>query len=170
MNDLEILTTSRGWGANPQDYNRLNLLTFGVDGSGMLVLGHAQTILAMVRYRFEILKPGILRIMFVDAQSNELVFEGGQLSQQLVDAERSMPRDLNYVLRLGDFRGEMNMGSEQGPFRYHFRAALTLDGPPYSESTVLRFGHRPGVSDYTYFGHPPVAESGSISATGQNAG
>jgi hypothetical protein len=166
MNDLEILTSSRGWGANPEDYNRLNLLTFRVDGFGQLVLGHGQTVLAMVRYRFEISKPGVLLITFIEALSNAVVFNGGQLSQQLVEAERGAPHELNYFLREADFRGQMNMGSEKGPFTYRFRAALTLDGPPYSEATVLRFGHRPGGRDYTYYGHPEVDEPSAISATG----
>ncbi len=166
MTDIEILTGSRGWGANPHDYNRLNILTFGSDGSGRLVLGHGQTILADVNYRFEVLLPGILRLAFIDASANELYLEHGQLGQQLVDADRGIPRELKYVLRTGDFRGQMNMGSEHGPFTYHFRAAITLNGPPYSESTVLRFGHRPGVVDYTYYGNPVVGEFGTASTIG----
>ena len=170
MNDIEILLSSRGWGANPQDYNRMNLLTFGADGSGQLVLGHGQSVLAMVRYRFEIPTPGTLRIQFVDAVSNELFVKNGRLGRELLEAEGGMPRELKYVLRNGDFRGQMNIGSEQGPFTYHFRAAITFAEPPYSEPTVRRFGHRPGVTDYTYYGHPVVDQSGYSSANSRNAG
>ena len=163
MPDIDILTGSRGWSANPHDYNLINSLSFRSDGSGELVLGYGQSILAVVRYRFEVSTPGLMRLTFVDAVSNELLFKGGQLGRQLVEAEGRVTRELKYVLRSGDFRGQMNMGSEHGPFTYHFRAAVTFDGPPYSEVTLLRFGHRPGVSDYTYYGYPVVDDSDSSS-------
>src|SRR4051812_25073448 len=116
MTDIETLTCSRAWGANPHDYNRLNILTFGSDGSGRLILGHGQTILAMVNYRFEIPQPGLLRLAFIDARASEDLLEHGRLGRLLVEAERGIPRELKYVLRSGDFRGAMNMGSEHGPF------------------------------------------------------
>jgi hypothetical protein len=166
MTDIETLTGSRGWGANPHDYNRLNILTFGSDGCGRLVLGHGQTVLAEVNYRFEVPQPGVLRLAFIDATASEDFLEHGRLGRLLVEAERGNPRELKYVLSSGDFRGDMNMGSEHGPFSYHFRAAITFSGPPYSESTVLGFGHRCGVVDYTYHGHPVVGDAGTASRVG----
>ena len=170
MNDIDILTGSRGWGANPQDYNALNSLSFGVDGFGRLVLGYGQTILAMLRYRFEIPRPGILSLTFVAELLNEFVLEHGRLSKALIEAEHGTARELNYVLRTGEFRGQMNMGSERGPFTYHFRAALTFDRAPYSETTVRAFGHQAGMTDYTYYAHPLQNESAATSLPIQNAG
>jgi hypothetical protein len=77
----------------------------------------------------------------------------------MVNAERDMPREIKYTLSTGQFRGQMNMGTDKGPFRYHFRWVLSLDRPPYPEATVLPFGPLPTSAPYNYFGHP-VPEQG----------
>jgi hypothetical protein len=120
--DFDTLTGS-SWSANPADYNRLNYLTFGKDGFGRLVLGAFQTVYTEVAYRFEVPEPGLLCLTYVEWIANEFYWERGELGRQLVEAESGVPRNVKYSFRLGEFSGEMNMGSDRGPFKYDFSVA-----------------------------------------------
>jgi hypothetical protein len=154
MTEFETLTNCGGWGATPEDYNAMNILKFSKDGSARLVLGYGQAVFADVSYRFEITSPGVLRLICVNSSSTH--FRHGQLGRRIVEAERNSPRELPYTLTSGEFRGEMNMGSENGPFTYHFGWRLALERPPYPEATVLPFGQVPTIGVCRYYGYPAV--------------
>lgn len=152
--DLRILTTSRAWSATPWDYNSLNFLKFNADGSGQLVLGYGQSIHLVGTYRFEVAGVGLLRLTYVDSPSNQC--DSALLPRQpdgkrLWGAELGVPKDIRYELSDGEFRGQQNMGSDKGPFTYHFRWVLTLDRAPYPDGIKLPWGN-----SLTYCGHGGV--------------
>ena len=154
MADLDTLTGSRAWVATPEDYNTLNLVTFRKDGSGQLVIGYGQIILAVLMYRFQLTESGRLILTYVDAPPDQQTFDKGEWGRDLLAALRKAPRELAPVLTPGKFRGAMNLGGDKGPFTYHFRWVLSLDRPPYPEDTVAPIGHLPAIGPFAYYGHP----------------
>src|SRR5690349_6463580 len=125
---LENLTTGGAWSRCPWDYNLIDYLAFRQDGSGILAVGYGQRVLGRAFFRFEVPEVGCLRLTYADSPDNRRRTPKGLVPWHLEVVETI---ELSFTLRAGDFSGDMNMGTESGPFWYAMKSALELDGPPY---------------------------------------
>ncbi len=156
--DFSILTTSRSWSATPWDYSSMKFIQFKEDRSGEVTLAYGQTIYAVVGFQYEIPATGLLRLTYVNSESNkyELRTGFGQSAKALFEAQAGRPKEISYDLTEGDFRGEMNMsvGRADGvvvPLTYEFRWVLKFETSPYPEGLEVPFG-----TPLSFYGHRHV--------------
>lgn len=142
MSDLQTLCTSRAWRGTPWDYNSLFSLRFLPEGFGEAVYGYGQTIYAIIKFRYDIPAPGVLRLTYSESPPYQ-AFKG------FVPSKVGESREIQYRLTKEEMTG---VEPNAGPFRYGW--TLALDTSPFP--TELRFPFGPPV---TYYGHHEKAES-----------
>jgi len=143
MSDLDILTTTRSWVATPWDYNSCIYLRFRADGSGDMVLGYGQAIIAKIKFGFSLNTPNELALMYQDFQGDRRV--------KIVPCSISQKsKAVHYSLKEGEIAGE---APNSGPFKYYW--TLSLDNSPFPEE--LRVPEISPIGDVwhlrEYYGH-----------------
>lgn len=137
MSDLDILCTSWAWRGTPWDYNSLFSLRFRKDGLGEAVYGYGQTIYAIIRFQFDVQKPGKFRLTYLESPPGQ-ASKGGFEPSPGNDS-----REINYRLTEVETKG---VEPNAGPFRYGW--TLALDASPFPAE--LRFPFDPPLE---YYGH-----------------
>ena len=125
---LENLRSGGTWGRQPWDYNLLDSMAFQQDGTGRLSVGYGQLVMGRAIFRYEVPRRGVLSLTFINAPENRRRTPAG-LVPWSVDVVEAI--ELSFVLRAGDFSGDMDTGTESGPFRYALTWALDFDRAPY---------------------------------------
>ena len=135
-------------------YNLIEALSFEPNGPGRLVLGFGQLIFATIAYHHAVRQPGLLELTYVESPGNR-IRTGGTLTHWSPSPGTTI--EVPFRLRAGDFSGNMDTGTESGPFQYAFRWAMDLDAIPYSPELNLPPGflarESPAGPVKTLYGH-----------------
>ena len=122
---LENVRSGGAWSRQPWDYNLLDFMAFQQDGTGRLSVGYGQLVMGRAIFRYEVPRRGVLSLTFINAPENRRRRPAGLVPWSVDVVETT------FVLRAGDFSGDMDTGTESGPFRYALTWALDLDRAPY---------------------------------------
>ena len=125
---LENLRTGGAWCRQPWDYNLLDFMAFQENGTGRLSVGYGQLVMGRAIFRYEVPRRGVLSLTLIDAPANRRRTPDGLVPASVEVVETI---ELSFVLRVGDFSGDMDTGTQSGPFRYALTWALDLDRAPY---------------------------------------
>ena len=159
---IENLRNGGTWCRQPWDYNWLDSMAFQQDGTGRLAVGYG-LVMGRAIFRYEVPRRGVLSLTFINAPENRRRTPAG-LVPWSVDVVETI--ELSFVLRAGDFSGDMDTGTESGPFRYALTWALDFDRAPYPVWLGLPTGffarENPTGPWQTRYGHgnPLMAPSG----------
>jgi len=132
----------------------LEYLTFEADGSGRLSLGFGQLVAASVTFLYSVPRAGALQLTYIDSPTNMNWTASGYTHWR---PSHESPIELSFELRTGDFSGDMDTGTESGPWQFSYQWALDLDKCPYSPELHLAPGflaseHKTGPFK-TLYGH-----------------
>ena len=131
---IENLRNGGAWSRQPWRYNLLDFMAFQPDGTGRLSVCYG-LVMGLAIFRYEVPRRGVLSLTFINAPENRRRTPAG-LVPWSVDIVETI--ELSFVLRPGDFSGDMDTGTESGPFRYALTWALDLDRAPYPAWLDLR--------------------------------
>jgi len=140
QHDFQILTLSRLWVATPWDYSSARWLRFKGDGTSEICFGYRQTIYALIKFEFEIIKEKTFKITYLDspALAEDVYFKGFTPSQN------NQSKDINFQLDEEIFTETKSITGRD--FKYFWK--LQLSGSPFPDELVF-----PYEIPLTFYGH-----------------
>lgn len=134
MPDLDILTTTRAWIADPWDYNSCIGLRFRTDGSGDMVFARIQIVRAQIKFRFSLQAPNELVLTYDEV----IAWEPPKASEPFKREEGGKSKYVQYSLKEGEITGTT---ANVGPSTFHW--TLSFESSPFPDEVDLGVVEQP---------------------------